>query len=149
MSLLRIASFVKWQSTSMCLILSWKVGLLAMKINDWLSQNKLICNSMEILNYGKRLRSYFSSQVIWGIALYFASQLDLATMLSFFTFPWEQITSNKCLKPQNGLSIIYVSCIISIGIGLNFCMSTSIVEKTLPLGSFDILKYFKHDMPMK
>ena len=40
-------SLIKWQSISMCLVLSWKEGLEAIWIAAWLSQNKRVGEESE------------------------------------------------------------------------------------------------------
>ena len=49
-----IFSLMKWQLTSMCLVLSWKTGLDVICKAAWLSQMSFICSSFPNLNSWRR-----------------------------------------------------------------------------------------------
>ena len=81
-----IFSLMKWQSTSMCLVFSWKTKLDAICKAAWLLQMSFICSSFPNLNSRRRCFSYMSSHVARVIARYSTSALDLATTSCFSLF---------------------------------------------------------------
>jgi len=86
MSLDTICSQMKWQSISMCLVLSWKTGLELIWSASWLSHISVIWMTSPNCNSWNNFLSQTSSQVAEDIALYSASVLDLATTLCFLPF---------------------------------------------------------------
>ena len=81
-----IFSLMKWQSTSICLVLSWKTGLDAICNAAWLLQMSFICSSFPNRNSWRRCFNHMSSHVAKTIARYSASALDLATTTCFLLF---------------------------------------------------------------
>ena len=81
-----IFSLMKWQSTSICLVLSWKTELDAICNAAWLSQTSFICSSFSNLNSWRSCLNHMSYHVAKAIARYSASALDLATTSCFLLF---------------------------------------------------------------
>ena len=95
-----IFSLMKWQSTSMCLVLSWKTGLDAICKAAWLSQMSFICSPFPNLNSWRRCLSHMSSHVAKAIARYSASALDLATTCCFLLFQDIRLPPMKTQYPE-------------------------------------------------
>ena len=76
----------KWQSTSMCLVLSWKTGLWAMWMADWLSQKTGIGEESGIVNSFVNLWSQTSSPTTFLMDLYSAFAEDNEMVYCFFDF---------------------------------------------------------------
>lgn len=79
-------SLIKWQSIFICLVLSWKVGLDAIAIAAWLSQNTIVGRNEVIFKSFKSLEIHVNSLVTKVKALYLASMEDLETVTYFFDF---------------------------------------------------------------
>ena len=71
-----IFSLMKWQSTSICLVLSWKIGLDAICNVVWLSQTSFIYSYFPNLNSWRSCLNHMSSHVAKAITRYSASALD-------------------------------------------------------------------------
>ena len=75
-------SLIKWHSTSICFVRSWRTGLLAICIATWLLQFITIgCYRWH--PFQKRDWIHISSQAVWVMTLYSASTLDRATTFCF------------------------------------------------------------------
>ena len=81
-----IFSLMKWQSTSICLVLSWKTGLDAICNAVWLSQTNFIYSSFPNLNSWRSCLNHMSSHVAKAITRYSVSALDLTTTSCFLLF---------------------------------------------------------------
>ena len=79
-----IFSLTKWQSISMCFVLSCCTGLAARAIEDWLSQKIGTGVIVGIWRSFRRLSSQVTSHVQSAKALYSASVDDLETTNCFF-----------------------------------------------------------------
>lgn len=77
---------IKWQSKSMCLVLSWKTGLLAMYMAAWLSHFKGIGIRSSTSNSTSNLFNQANSKHTRLIDLYSASVDDKDTVVCFFDF---------------------------------------------------------------
>lgn len=106
------------QSTSMCLVLSWK---------NWIRYNMSIC--MIITKYCHRFMIFdmksantcliqVNSLTINDIARYFTSAPDLATTSCFLFFPVDKIFTYKCSKVRSWF-FIKAPCKICIKIATN------------------------------
>lgn len=77
----RIFSLMKWESISICLVISWNIGFEERCEVDWLSQESFMWPSSQNFNSWSKCFSEKSSQVVLVIAQYFVSVLGLATAL--------------------------------------------------------------------
>ena len=75
----------KWQSISICFVLSWNTGLEVMWRAAWLSQYNFIWWTSQNFNYWSCL-IHNNSQVTRAIALYSAFAIDQAKTLCFLLF---------------------------------------------------------------
>ena len=80
----RIFYLMKWQSTSVCLVLSWKSRLEAMCSAAWLSQISAICLISPNWSSLKSCLIEISSYVMDAMAQYFASVLEIVHL--FWTY---------------------------------------------------------------
>lgn len=79
-------SLLKWQSISMCFVLSWNVGFLEMCTGTWLSQKTCIGNEHCADNSFINLSNQTSSPTTCHIALYSASAKDKDIVACFLDF---------------------------------------------------------------
>lgn len=82
----RTFSRIKWASTSMCLVLSWRTESDESIIADLLSQNNWNECRTNSPNSSRREQSQIISQDTWAIAWYSTSVDDLAVTFCFFPF---------------------------------------------------------------
>ena len=68
----------------MYLVFSWNIGLAAICMTTWLSQNKVIRILLENPRSDRRSLSQINSQVVDVIAWYLASALECATICCFY-----------------------------------------------------------------
>lgn len=73
----------QWQSTSICLVLSWKTGLDVMWIVAWLSQYKSTACGWEIERSKKSCLNQVNSVEMEAMARYYASTEDRETIVYF------------------------------------------------------------------
>ena len=92
-------SRTKWQSMSMCLVLSWKVGLEAMCKAVWLSQSNLIAPAETPKSFSS-CTSQMTSLVTLAMALYSASVDDCAIVFHFFDFQETRASPRNTQKPE-------------------------------------------------
>ncbi|WZZ40605.1 hypothetical protein YC2023_036864 [Brassica napus] len=93
------ACLTLWQSTSICLVISWKTELLAMCIAAWLSQCIVIG---VVTSIPKSLRSpliQINSLVSFLIALYSVSALEQDTTFYFLLFHVTKLPPMKVQYP--------------------------------------------------
>ena len=95
-----IFSLMKWQSTSICLVLSWKTGFDAICNAAWLSHTSFICSSFPNLNSWRSCLNRMSSHVAKAIARYSASALDLTTTSCFLLFQDIKLPPIKTQYPE-------------------------------------------------
>ena len=95
-----IFSLMKWQSTLICLVLSWKTGLYAICNAAWLSQMSFIYSFFPNLNSRRRCLNHMSSHVAKAIARYSALALDLATASCFSLFQDIKLLPIKTQYPE-------------------------------------------------
>ena len=81
-----IFSLIKWQSTSMCLVLSWNTRLDAIWSAAWLSRMTFIFAPPPNFNSCNNCFNHTNSHVARAIARYSASALDLETTTCFLLF---------------------------------------------------------------
>jgi len=81
-----IFSRMKWQSISMCLVLSWKTRLELIWRAAWLSHISVIGLTSPNCNSLSNCLSQTSSQVAEAMTLYSAFGLDFATTFCFLLF---------------------------------------------------------------
>ena len=81
-----ILSRVKWQSTSMCLVCSWKIGFLIIWSAAWLSQWSRIGWEGEIPRLWTRPFNHFNSPVTVVMDQYSASTEERDTICCFLVF---------------------------------------------------------------
>ena len=93
----KIFSRIKWQSTSMCFVHSWNIGLLAIWIALVLSAKRGVGYLRKTPNSLRRRWSQTISLEADDIALYLASIDDLETVDCFLHF-WEIIVVPKNIR---------------------------------------------------
>jgi len=106
-------SLMKWQSISMCFVLSWNTGFKAMCRAAWLSQMSVICVVSPNCNSLSNCLSHRSSHVAKAIVRYLASALDLAITVCFLLFQKIKLPPKKTLT-RGGSSVwmrTYIICI--------------------------------------
>ena len=86
---------MKWQSTSICLVHSWKVGLFGRKVAVLLSQYIGISLLTCIPRSLSRDCTNRSSQAIYAIALYFDSAPEWETTFCFLLSHLTRVPTNK------------------------------------------------------
>ena len=79
-----ILSLTKWQSISMCFVLSWNTRLAAIWIAAWLSENNKASFVWGIPRSWSKDFSQMTSHTTNAMALYSASTKDLDTVVCFF-----------------------------------------------------------------
>lgn len=77
---------IKWKSTSICFVHSWKTRFLAMGKAVWLSQLSHIGPLCKIPRSKSKVLSHLSSQVIVAIERYFASIEECDMVCCFLVF---------------------------------------------------------------
>ena len=92
-------SRTRWQSTSMCLVRSWKTWFLAMCIAAWLSQCNVIKPSWWTPSSLSKRFVHTSSQEVFAIARYSDSALDRATTVCFLLFQEIRFPPKKTQTP--------------------------------------------------
>lgn len=107
---------IKWQSTSICFVLSCNTGFAAICIAAWLSQWRVMGALLVIARSFNKAFNQINSQVVDTIALYYAPALDLATTFCFLLF---HVTR---FPPMNvcGFPIQMLACLIWITISFQF-----------------------------
>ena len=81
-----ISSRTKWQSTSICFVRSWKMGLAAMCKAAWLSQYKCVGSECITPRVDNNPFNHFNSQVVVAMDLYSASTEERYTVCCFLIF---------------------------------------------------------------
>lgn len=95
---LKILSQTKWQSTSMCLILSWNTGLEAICIAAWLSQDSWIGVVTVKLNFWRNCCNNIkltSSMCRCSVICFYTWS---SNYILFLAFPRHKISSQKSAK---------------------------------------------------
>ena len=99
----------KWQSNSMCLVLSWKTGLAAMWKAAWLSQKRTEALGWGMQKSWRRDKSQVSSQVAIDIARYSASAKERETTVCFLDLQEIKESPKKNTKTNEGSSGIWAT----------------------------------------
>ena len=81
-----IFSLKMWQSISMCLVRSWKIGFEAICMVDWLSQKSVVSSMYGMPKSFRRKVSHCNSHVVIASVLYSASYELLDIVCCFFYF---------------------------------------------------------------
>ena len=92
-------SLMKWQSISICLVLSWKIGLEAMCMVAWLSQKSKVEVDKEIWKSVNNCQSHNNSLAVAAIALYSASAEEWDIVDYFLDFHETNESPRKTRKP--------------------------------------------------
>lgn len=79
-------SLMRWQSISMCFVLSCMAGFCAIRIADWLSQNRGTGCGRGCFKSWSKYKSHWISHVVEAKALYYALVDDLDIVPCFFDF---------------------------------------------------------------
>ena len=82
----RYSSLMKWQSTSMCLVCSWKTGFLTIWSAAWLSQWSRVGWEWDIPRLWRRSLNHFNSPVTAVMDRYSASAEERDTVCCFLVF---------------------------------------------------------------
>ena len=108
-----IFSRTKWQSISICFVLSWKTGLDAIWMAAWLSHHNVAGKVTLKLNSVNSCCIHIISHVPWAIALYSDSALVRYTML-LLALPWDQVSSKKYAISSSWSSVYLRPSIVCI-----------------------------------
>ena len=100
-----IFSRTRWQSISMCFVISWKTGLAAIWRVVSLSQNSVVGSLLWIPKSRRRAINQINSQVTLAIARYPVSAENRETMLYFLYFHEIKESPRKTQKPLMDLLV--------------------------------------------
>jgi len=101
-----IFSQTMWQSSSMCLVLSWKLGLWAMCLIDFLSQYRVAMVIGWTTKSWRRYKIHYISQTVATSAQYSTSVDDQETICCFFDFHEISEVLDDCPLQCNWLSLV-------------------------------------------
>jgi len=98
-----MTSRTKWQSTPICLVLSWKTEFWDMCRAAWLSQYSNTGIMCITLRLDKILFNHFNSQLVIAIKRYSAPTDDLDIVCSFFIFQDIGESPRNIIQPVSDL----------------------------------------------
>jgi len=94
-----MASRIKWQSTSICLVRSWNTGFCDIWRADWLSQWRDIGVGWDTPRLSSKALSLVNSHVVMAIDRYSASAEERETMCCFLVFQDTGELPRKTIQP--------------------------------------------------